>query len=116
MGRMVVADHWNKGPHHFWYEVSTNLMVRQYQTEAALTIQTNWTIGEPDASLFDVAPACSGIRKMNLSCVSPPPGPATEFPAWNGEDEFRALFGRTRHMILVYNGGCPLSAIHLWFM
>lgn len=25
--REVLADHWNKGPHHFWIEVSTNLMV-----------------------------------------------------------------------------------------
>merc|ERR1712010_394161 len=71
--RMVVADHWNKGPHHFWYDVSTNLMVRQYQTEAALTIQTNWKIGEPDPSIFDLAPACTGMRKLNLSLGHWPP-------------------------------------------
>merc|ERR1712093_101241 len=89
--RMVIADHWNKGPHHFWYEVSTNMMVRQYQTEAALTVQTNWTVGEPDDWWFDVNPACSGILKVNLSCVSPPPGPATEFPAWNGGEDTVAV-------------------------
>lgn len=72
--RLVVADHWNKGPHHFWYEVSTNLMVRQYQTEAALTVQTNYTIGEPDESFFTVPESCyKGLLHSNFSCVAPPP-------------------------------------------
>jgi len=72
--KMVIADHWNKGPHHFWYEVSTNLMVRQYQTEAALTVQTNWTVGEPDPALFIIPKNCyTGLTHANLSCVAPPP-------------------------------------------
>jgi hypothetical protein len=74
--RMVVADHWNKGPHHFWYEVATNLMVRQYQTEAALTVQTNWSVGEPDPSFFEIPQSCITGLHGNLSCVSPPPAPA----------------------------------------
>lgn len=74
--KIVVADHWNKGPHHFWYEVSTNLMVRQYQTEAALTVQTNWSVGEQDPSLFVIPDLCITGLHMNLSCVAPPPSPA----------------------------------------
>jgi hypothetical protein len=27
----MVADHWVKGPHHFWIEVETNRMVREWQ-------------------------------------------------------------------------------------
>lgn len=75
--KMVVADHWNKGPHHFWYDVQTNLMVRQYQTEAALTIQQEWEVGEPDSSAFKLDATCSNASSLvNMSCVSPPPAPA----------------------------------------
>merc|ERR1712083_576172 len=76
--KWVIADHYNKGPHHFWYDVRTNLMVRQYQTEAALTIQTNWVLEEPDPSHFEVAEICKdpAAGLTNMSCVAPAPAPA----------------------------------------
>ena len=31
IGAALVTDHWVKGPHHFWIDVATNLMVREWQ-------------------------------------------------------------------------------------
>lgn len=71
-----VADHWNKGPHHFHFDVKTNLMVRQYQAETALTCQTQWNLTRPDPYYFQVDKACyHGLTRMNLSCIAPPPQP-----------------------------------------
>jgi hypothetical protein len=36
----VVADHWVKGPHHFWIEVSTNLMLREWQPFNGLQVKS----------------------------------------------------------------------------
>ena len=36
----VVADHWVKGPHHFWMEVSTGLMLREWQPFNGLQVGT----------------------------------------------------------------------------
>eukprot|EP00665_Eupelagonemidae_sp_cell47_P000016 gene16-8031_t len=60
--RTVVADHWTKGPHHFWFEVATNLM---------------WDLAPPDPSVFEVPRGCyAGLLHKNMSCVAPPPGAA----------------------------------------
>lgn len=74
--RTVVADHWNKGPHHFHYDVQTNQMVRQWQAEVALTLQTHYVLGSPDPVNLEVDKSCySGLFHLNLSCIAPPPVP-----------------------------------------
>lgn len=76
----VVADHWVKGPHHFWIEVSTNLMIREWQPFNGLQTYYNWRVGEPDQELIKVEEGCyKGILRYNISCVSPPPAPAPAF-------------------------------------
>lgn len=74
-----IADHWNFGPHHFHFDVQTNLMVRQFQVEVALTLQTQWNLTRPDPKYLEVDKGCyKGLAHVNLSCVSPPPSPPEE--------------------------------------
>ncbi|CAK0880435.1 unnamed protein product [Prorocentrum cordatum] len=74
IGRSLVADHWVKGPHHFWIEVSTNLMVREWQPFNGHQIYYNWNLTRPDPALIDVPEICyKGLLHVNVSCVAPPP-------------------------------------------
>lgn len=71
----VVADHWTKGPHHFWIEVATNKMIRGWQPYNGLNIYYNWDTTVPDPSKFVVDKSCyTGFLHKNISCVAPPPG------------------------------------------
>lgn len=72
----VVADHWNKGPHHFWVDVATNLFVRGWQPWNGLNVYKpgSWVIGEPDESIFAVDKSCySGLLHKNITCIAPYP-------------------------------------------
>jgi len=72
-----VADHWNKGPHHFWVDVATNRMVRGWQPYNGLNIYYNWNYTTPEPVNFVVDKSCikgPGFRK-NTSCEHPYPDP-----------------------------------------
>lgn len=70
----LVADHWVKGPHHFWFEVSTNLMVREWQPFNGHQIYYDWNLTRPDPEIINVPEICyKGIQHFNISCVAPPP-------------------------------------------
>lgn len=72
----VVADHWNKGPHHFWISVETGRMVRGWQPWNGLNIYKpgTWRIGNVDKEMFDVPKQCyEGYLHRNISCVEPYP-------------------------------------------
>lgn len=72
--KKVVADHWNKGPHHFWMSVETNLMVRGWQPWNGLNVYGDWKIGKPDPKIFTVPKSCySGLLFKNISCIAPYP-------------------------------------------
>jgi hypothetical protein len=72
--RPMVADHWVKGPHHFWIEVATNLMVREWQPFNGHQIYYDWNLTRPDPELIEVPERCyKGLLHMNISCVAPPP-------------------------------------------
>jgi len=72
--KTVVADHWNKGPHHFWIEVETNQMIRAWQPFNGLNVYSNWNYTEPVPQFFKVDPSCyTGVLHKNISCVAPPP-------------------------------------------
>lgn len=74
LGKSIVADHWVKGPHHFWIDVATNLMVREWQPFNGHQIYYNWNLTRPDPSIIDVPEYCyKGLRHLNVSCVAPPP-------------------------------------------
>lgn len=73
-GRSVVADHWVKGPHHFWIEVATNLMIREWQPFNGLQTYLNWNVSAPDPNLMAVESICySGLLHVNISCKFPAP-------------------------------------------
>ena len=68
----IVADHWVKGPHHFWVDVATNTMVREWQPFNGLQTYYDWTVGTPDADKMALAGVCSGfLTHVNVSCVAP---------------------------------------------
>ena len=76
LGMSVVADHWNKGPHHFWFDVQTNRMVRGWQPWNGLNVYRpdTWVVGPPAAELFGVDKSCyTGLLHKNISCVAPYP-------------------------------------------
>ena len=75
----VEADHWNKGPHHFWVSVATNQMVRGWQPWNGLNIYApgTWKIGPLAAETFEPPASClHGLLHKNISCKAPytPPG------------------------------------------
>lgn len=75
VGGSMVADHWVKGPHHFWVDVSTNLMIREWQPFNGHQIYHNWNLTRPDPQLIELPKFCyTGLLHHNVSCVSPPPG------------------------------------------
>lgn len=70
----LVADHWVKGPHHFWIDVATNRMVREWQPFNGHQIYYDWNLTRPDANIMDVPEMCyKGLRHVNISCEAPPP-------------------------------------------
>lgn len=72
----MVVDHWVKGPHHFWIEVATNLMVREWQPFNGHQIYYDWNLTKPDPSVIDVPEHCyKGLLHHNISCIAPPPSP-----------------------------------------
>jgi len=72
--KAIVADHWVKGPHHFWIEVATNQMVREWQPFNGLQTYLNWRVGPPDPEKIAVEKICySGLLRFNVSCKAPPP-------------------------------------------
>jgi len=74
INKEVVADHYNKGPHHFWVDVETNQWIRAWQPFNGLNVYATWNFTAPDPSFFKVAPSCyTGPLHKNISCVSPPP-------------------------------------------
>jgi hypothetical protein len=80
LGMSVEADHWNKGPHHFWVSVATNRFVRGWQPWNGLNVYNpaTWKIGPVDKDVFAVPKSCYGgllhLHK-NISCIHPYPGP-----------------------------------------
>lgn len=73
VGTTVLADHWSKGPHHFWIDVNTNLMVRGWQPWNGLNVYVpgTWKIGKPAAKVFEVDGSCyKGLLHQNISCVA----------------------------------------------
>jgi len=76
LNKIVLADHWTKGPHHFWVDVKTNLMVRGWQPFNGLNVYYDWNMTAPNPSLFTVDKSCySGPLHKNISCVAPYPDP-----------------------------------------
>jgi hypothetical protein len=77
----LVADHWVKGPHHFWFDVATNLMVREWQPFNGHQIYYDWDLNEPEPELIDLPEKCyKGLLHANISCTAPPPSPAAPRP------------------------------------
>lgn len=77
LDRKVVADHWNKGPHHFWIEVTTNKMIRAWQPYNGLNVYSKWNFSKPAMKDLVVTPSCySGFPPLhkNISCVGAYPG------------------------------------------
>lgn len=73
----VVADHWNKGPHHFWIDVATNQMIRAWQPFNGLEVYKDWNYTAPDPNMLIVDKSCyTGALHKNISCNAPPPGPS----------------------------------------
>eukprot|EP00756_Hemistasia_phaeocysticola_P041977 Hpha_TRINITY_DN16944_c1_g1::TRINITY_DN16944_c1_g1_i4::g.54036::m.54036 len=71
LNKEVVTDHWVSGPHHFWMDVATGLMVREWQPFNGMNIYYNWRIGAPDVS---VPKLCyTGLLHHNISCPAPAP-------------------------------------------
>lgn len=74
LNKEVIADHWNKGPHHFWIEVETNQMIRAWQPFNGLQIYSNWNYTMPPQENFKVDKSCyTGLLHKNISCIAPPP-------------------------------------------
>jgi len=76
LGIEVEADHWNKGPHHFWISVATNEFVRGWQPWNGLNVYDpgSWQVGPVNKSLFDVPTSCyKGFLHKNVSCIAPYP-------------------------------------------
>lgn len=72
--KTIIADHWVKGPHHFWIDVATNLMVREWQPFNGHQIYYDWNLTRPDPSIIDVPEKCyKGLLHYNVSCAGPPP-------------------------------------------
>lgn len=70
----MVTDHWVKGPHHFWFDVATNLMVREWQPFNGHQIYYDWDLSKPAPETIDVQERCyEGLLHVNISCISPPP-------------------------------------------
>merc|ERR1712048_579331 len=63
-----VVDHWVKGPHHFWFDVVTNLMVREWQPFNIRNVYHNWKIEAPSQETMQLAAACRNIFGVNISC------------------------------------------------
>lgn len=74
LGKTSVADHWNKGPHHFWIDVASNKMVRGWQPWNGLNVYYDWDLTAPDPKVFEVPKSCySGALHKNISCIAPYP-------------------------------------------
>lgn len=72
----VEADHWNKGPHHFWVDVKTNQFVRGWQPWNGLNVYVpgTWQVGPVGADNFTVPESCyKGLLHKNVSCAAPYP-------------------------------------------
>lgn len=67
----VVADHWVKGPHHFWIDVATNKMLREWQPFNGLQTYYDWNFTRPEVKLDDIC--YKGFLHYNISCVFPTP-------------------------------------------
>jgi len=63
-----VTDHWVKGPHHFWFDVTTNLMVREWQPFNIRNVYHDWQLGEPSQDTMKMAKACTDIFHINATC------------------------------------------------
>ena len=75
----IVADHWVKGPHHFWVDVATNKMVREWQPFNGLQTYYNWNLTRPEIKVDDLC--YKGLLHHNVSCKFPAP---TYTPHVNG--------------------------------
>lgn len=76
LNQPVVTDHWVKGPHHFWYDVETKLMVREWQPFNGLNIYYDWKIGKPAQDTMALDPLCTddgNNASINISCHFPHP-------------------------------------------
>jgi len=74
LNKQVVADHWVKGPHHFWFDVATNLMVREWQPFNGHQIYHAWNLSKPAPLDIDVQERCyKGLLHVNISCIAPHP-------------------------------------------
>jgi len=74
INKEVVADHYNKGPHHFWVDVETNMWIRAWQPFNGLNVYEQWNMTTPDPAFFKVVPSCyTGPLHKNISCIAPPP-------------------------------------------
>jgi len=74
LNKEVIADHYNKGPHHFWVDVETNQWIRAWQPFNGLNVYDTWNLTAPDPNFFIVSKSCyTGVLHKNISCVAPPP-------------------------------------------
>eukprot|EP00658_Telonema_sp_P-2_P079772 TRINITY_DN77_c0_g2_i1.p1 TRINITY_DN77_c0_g2~~TRINITY_DN77_c0_g2_i1.p1 ORF type:complete len:400 (+),score=48.03 TRINITY_DN77_c0_g2_i1:318-1517(+) len=71
MAHFVVADHWVKGPHHFWVDVATNQMLREWQPFNGLQTYYAWNYTRPAVRLPELC--YKGLLHINISCVFPTP-------------------------------------------
>jgi len=75
----MVADHWVKGPHHFWFDVATGLMVREWQPFNGHQIYYDWDLSMPKPETIDLQPRCyKGLLHFNASCIGPAPASSVE--------------------------------------
>lgn len=75
----MVADHWVKGPHHFWFDVATNLMVREWQPFNGHQIYYDWDLSMPKPETIDLPQRCyKGLLHVNASCIGGPPSSSAD--------------------------------------
>lgn len=74
LGTSVEADHWNKGPHHFWVSTETGKFVRGWQPWNGLNVYIpgTWQVGPVAKELFAIPESCyKGLLHKNISCAFP---------------------------------------------
>eukprot|EP00455_Lapot_gusevi_P018531 TRINITY_DN2012_c0_g1_i6.p2 TRINITY_DN2012_c0_g1~~TRINITY_DN2012_c0_g1_i6.p2 ORF type:complete len:151 (-),score=64.02 TRINITY_DN2012_c0_g1_i6:92-544(-) len=65
------VDHYVKGPHHLWVDVSTGLPIRAWQPFNGLQVYSQWQFSLPDTHVFDIPTICNPGKGINFGCPKP---------------------------------------------
>lgn len=74
LNKDYIADHYVKGPHHFWYDITTGFMIREMQPFNGLNVYHDWDLTPPSDEMMTIPKICrQGIQHFNVSCKYPEP-------------------------------------------